>query len=132
MTGCRYSQPNGKRAKPKDKWGIAVMTIDYSNNGATEKDPQLVIDCHRVLYYETVDRTIKFNGKQRLFAGEKLLERLPRIAMCKESETKQIRGWSCFAAKTRCPRQLLNWRRPKSQQGSEAVPSRNRSTLGEY
>lgn len=45
--------------------------------------PPPAIGSDRVIAYAIVDKTVHFTGEQRLFVGDKLLGRVPRIAICK-------------------------------------------------
>lgn len=43
--------------------------------------PPPAIGSDRVILYAVADRSVRYTGKQRLFVGEKLLGRVPRIAI---------------------------------------------------
>lgn len=45
--------------------------------------PPPAIGSSRVIAYAIVDKKVRFTGTQRLFVGDKLLGRTPRIALCK-------------------------------------------------
>jgi ClpX C4-type zinc finger len=45
--------------------------------------PPPAIGTDRVILYAIADRSVKYTKKQRLYVGDKLLGRVPRIAICK-------------------------------------------------
>lgn len=57
------------------------MDDDASHRAADAPPPAIGSD--RVIAYAIVDKAVHFTGQQRLFVGDKLLGRVPRIAICK-------------------------------------------------
>lgn len=54
--------------------------------------PPPAIDSERVIAYAIADGAVRYNKKQRLYAGERLVGRVPKIAICK-SLRKQMSGY---------------------------------------
>lgn len=45
--------------------------------------PPPAIGSDRVIAYAVIDKDVRYTGEQRLYAGDKLIGRVPRIAICK-------------------------------------------------
>jgi hypothetical protein len=64
--------------------------------------PPLVIESNRVIQYAIVTKDVRYTGKQRLYVGDKLLGRVPRIAICKSLQSNMNDYLILFCSK--------NWR----------------------
>jgi hypothetical protein len=48
-----------------------------------ENSPPPVIESDRVIFYAIVEKDVTYTGLQKLYVGDKLLGKAPRIAICK-------------------------------------------------